>query len=276
MSTQDNDDAIAAAMDAALDDFEDDDEEESNERPAAVSPTTSNTHGRSTGTAAVPPAAVYGPPPPPPGNDQEMDGLMQQMMQLMQANDSNGAPDDEMALMGHFLQHMQSSLQGELAGMQEATSPRASTKKAKASKKSKPSATAAVSPRHVPAAKPKPETVEDEDGFDDEGPVVDDKASAQALDETIANLVESLAKNSAAVDEENDKDDEPSSPQEAAFLEQLLQQGGSGNPDALLEGMMGELMSKALMYEPLKQVAAEFPQWLETHKDSLSAEEFQQ
>lgn len=45
---------------------------------------------------------------------------------------------------------------------------------------------------------------------------------------------------------------------------------GGLNPDAIVDGMMEQLLSKDLMYEPMKQVADQFPAWLEENKDILS------
>lgn len=50
----------------------------------------------------------------------------------------------------------------------------------------------------------------------------------------------------------------------------------SFNPDAVIDGMMEQLLSKDLMYTPMKQVTDKFPQWLEKNKDDLSVEEYQQ
>lgn len=53
--------------------------------------------------------------------------------------------------------------------------------------------------------------------------------------------------------------------------------GGAGfNSDHFMEGMMEQLLSKELMYEPMKQVTDKFPEWLASKKDTLSAEEWDQ
>lgn len=48
------------------------------------------------------------------------------------------------------------------------------------------------------------------------------------------------------------------------------------NADAFMDGMMEQLLSKELMYEPMKQVAEKFPAWLAAHKGKLTSEEFRQ
>mmetsp|Transcript_20451 Transcript_20451/g.42030 ORF Transcript_20451/g.42030 Transcript_20451/m.42030 type:complete len:366 (-) Transcript_20451:52-1149(-) len=53
--------------------------------------------------------------------------------------------------------------------------------------------------------------------------------------------------------------------------------GGDGSPldtDNFMDGMMEELLSKELMYEPMKQVTEKFPSWLEAQKGKLSPEEW--
>ena len=47
------------------------------------------------------------------------------------------------------------------------------------------------------------------------------------------------------------------------------------NADAVIDGMMEELMSKDLMYEPMKEVTKKFPEWLEKNKSKLSSENYQ-
>ncbi len=53
---------------------------------------------------------------------------------------------------------------------------------------------------------------------------------------------------------------------------------GSGeafNTDDFMEGMMEQLLSKELMYEPMKQVTEKFPAWLSSKKDELTPEEWE-
>jgi peroxin-19 len=47
------------------------------------------------------------------------------------------------------------------------------------------------------------------------------------------------------------------------------------NPDEFMDGMMEQLLSKELMYEPMKEVCLKFPNWLSENKDKLSDEEYQ-
>lgn len=53
--------------------------------------------------------------------------------------------------------------------------------------------------------------------------------------------------------------------------------GGDGDlSENLMDAMMEQLLSKELMYEPIKQVTNKFPSWLESNKDKLSNEEWNQ
>ena len=52
--------------------------------------------------------------------------------------------------------------------------------------------------------------------------------------------------------------------------------GEGGGTDDFMDGMMEQLLSKELMYEPMKQVTEKFPAWLESKKVELSPEEWDQ
>uniref|UniRef100_A0A7S4AM16 Peroxin-19 n=1 Tax=Pseudo-nitzschia australis TaxID=44445 RepID=A0A7S4AM16_9STRA len=51
---------------------------------------------------------------------------------------------------------------------------------------------------------------------------------------------------------------------------------GDFNTDDFMDGMMEQLLSKELMYEPMQQVTAKFPSWLESNKDKITPEEWDQ
>ena len=57
------------------------------------------------------------------------------------------------------------------------------------------------------------------------------------------------------------------------FDDDFLAATGGLNPDAIVDGMMEQLLSKDLMYEPMKHVADQFPAWLEGKEDTLSQAE---
>jgi len=51
--------------------------------------------------------------------------------------------------------------------------------------------------------------------------------------------------------------------------------GGSKDSDDAIDGVMKQLLSKDLMYEPMKEVSARFPKWLAENKEDLSEEDYQ-
>jgi len=56
-------------------------------------------------------------------------------------------------------------------------------------------------------------------------------------------------------------------------LTALLESGDDDKLQKLLEGMMGQLMSKEVLYEPLKELNDKFPSYLASNKDKLSAQD---
>jgi peroxin-19 len=44
--------------------------------------------------------------------------------------------------------------------------------------------------------------------------------------------------------------------------------------DEMIDGMMQQLLTKDLMYEPIKEVTAKFPKWLDDNRQVLSDEEY--
>ena len=60
-----------------------------------------------------------------------------------------------------------------------------------------------------------------------------------------------------------------------SMMKELSAFGASGDADDVVDGMMRQLLSKELMYEPMKQVCDRFPAWLAESKAKLSEEEYQ-
>jgi peroxin-19 len=95
------------------------------------------------------------------------------------------------------------------------------------------------------------------------------------VDRTISKLLNDMA--NADIDEEGNM---PGG-EEAMFRDMMKEfekmGGGMGDAfdqDAVVDGMMQQLLSKEIMYEPMKQVTERFPSWLEENKEKLSEEEF--
>lgn len=92
---------------------------------------------------------------------------------------------------------------------------------------------------------------------------------AQTVEEAIGSLLEEM--NRANIEVLGQEDD---------FLREMLGLSDSGfekfDPDIVLDGMMEQLLSKELMYAPMKQVLEKFPDYLDRNKATLSVEEYHQ
>ena len=88
---------------------------------------------------------------------------------------------------------------------------------------------------------------------------------------TLEEMMQRLAENQT---ERAANTDEPPSPAEEDLLRNLMGGlEGEGGADAMIQGMMKDLLSKDMMYEPMQHVVERFPAWLEQHKASLDASE---
>lgn len=76
------------------------------------------------------------------------------------------------------------------------------------------------------------------------------------VDDDVAATLASILEQMATIDQ-----DDP-------FLQSAA---GDFKPDDIVDGMMQQLLSKDLMYEPMKQVADQFPAWLEENEGTLPA-----
>jgi peroxin-19 len=261
MTSKEEQEEIDLALDAALDELDDDDEEEppklaknelstteisanddddddddAADSTAASTKSLSSKSQEGNNSKARP---VMGPPRPPVANEKDGDKMISNMMQQMLRLDQQGgdAPDE---FLGQLMQDMQSQLGSEPPSLE--SSPRKDKNDARAGK-----------------LKEKVSTSSNEGG----------------VDQAISSLLEGMSK-----DKVNDEGvgNEPSVTGEADMLESLMQglggDGGDYNADAMIDGMMEQLMSKDLMYEPIKQFATSFPPWLEERRDTMSKEDY--
>ncbi|KAK9695489.1 Peroxisome chaperone and import receptor [Basidiobolus ranarum] len=60
----------------------------------------------------------------------------------------------------------------------------------------------------------------------------------------------------------------------AEMMKQMENLTGSGEFDNVVEGMMGQLLTKDVLYEPMKELASKYPKWLEDNKDSLPPSDY--
>jgi peroxin-19 len=117
------------------------------------------------------------------------------------------------------------------------------------------------------------------------------KSEEEAVQSVISNLVQGLSQQ-VNLDDDDDEIGAVPDMDDPEMINRFMENfmgtgmggGGGGtrrntdpnslNPDAVIDGMMEQLLCKDLMYEPMKQVATKFPQWLEEKRSSLSPEEY--
>ncbi|KAF9942546.1 Peroxisome chaperone and import receptor [Mortierella antarctica] len=88
----------------------------------------------------------------------------------------------------------------------------------------------------------------------------------------IAKTMDKLKDSSEQVEAQVAEDSE-----EALMAEMMKQMEGmaeGGDFQNVLEGMMEQLMSKDILYEPMVDLQQKYPQWLKDNKDKISAEEY--
>ncbi|KAJ9075205.1 Peroxisome chaperone and import receptor [Entomophthora muscae] len=94
----------------------------------------------------------------------------------------------------------------------------------------------------------------------------------KSFQSTINNTMNKLKNSSDQVKAEV-KEDTPE-----ALMEQLMRQmeGLSDSPDfeKAIEGMMGQIMTKDLLYEPMKDLTDKYPEWLALNKEKISADDY--
>lgn len=61
----------------------------------------------------------------------------------------------------------------------------------------------------------------------------------------------------------------------AELMKQMESLADNGEFEGVLEGMMSQLMSKELLYEPMKDLADKYPAWLEKNKTTTDKAEYE-
>ncbi|KAF8939702.1 Peroxisome chaperone and import receptor, partial [Dissophora ornata] len=95
---------------------------------------------------------------------------------------------------------------------------------------------------------------------------------AGSFQDRIAKTMDKLKDSSEQVDAQVAEESE-----EALMAEMMKQMEGmaeGGDFQNVLEGMMEQLMSKDILYEPMLDLKQKYPQWLKDNKDKISAEEY--
>lgn len=237
----DQQEQLDAVLDAALDELDDEDEEvDKGEVDRVHAHAASLQKQDATPLEDKPKPSTIRPvagPEPPPFDIGSFDDVMKQIFQVGEAG---GDPE---AALDSFMKQLQSQLASEL-GTEEPS-------KAISIKTSGQSV-------RTPAKLSTPST----------------KTSSEEnnVDRTISKLLNDMA--SANIQD----DAEEITGEEEAILRDMMKEfenlGGGFDQDAVVNGMMQQLLSKDIMYEPMKQVTEKFPLWLEEKKDFLSEDEY--
>ncbi|KAJ3168726.1 Peroxisome chaperone and import receptor [Geranomyces variabilis] len=105
-------------------------------------------------------------------------------------------------------------------------------------------------------------------------------AAKASFQDTVAQTMRKLRTSSDKVEQQVADDAKMSSltggmSEEAmeAMMKELEGMMSSGDFDNALGGMMEQLMSKELLYEPMKDLASKYPAWLKTNEHKLSSED---
>ncbi|KAG0221224.1 Peroxisome chaperone and import receptor, partial [Actinomortierella wolfii] len=98
------------------------------------------------------------------------------------------------------------------------------------------------------------------------------KPAGGSFQDRIAKTMDKLKDSSEQVDAKVAEDSE-----EALMAEMMRQMEGlaeGGDFQNVLEGMMEQLMSKDILYEPMTDLAQKYPKWLEDNKGKISDEDY--
>ena len=98
-----------------------------------------------------------------------------------------------------------------------------------------------------------------------------DSGASKGIDKAVNKLIDNM-KNSA--DDRNLSVDEFGENIMKEMMRDFELMSGKDDADNAIDGVMRQLLSKDLMYEPMKQVTEKFPQWLAQNKSSLSETEY--
>ncbi|KAJ2358942.1 Peroxisome chaperone and import receptor [Coemansia sp. RSA 2618] len=100
-----------------------------------------------------------------------------------------------------------------------------------------------------------------------------DKEEPQSFQDKIKATMDKLKESADQADAESGDMGEMGMMEE--LMRQLDQTGDDPQLDSLVDDVIGQLMSKDVLEQPLKDLDAAYPKYLVTNKASLSAEEFQ-
>ncbi|ORZ07857.1 Pex19 protein family-domain-containing protein [Absidia repens] len=98
-------------------------------------------------------------------------------------------------------------------------------------------------------------------------------AGGASFQDTIAQTMNKLKDSSKQVDSSINEEGED------AFMAELMKQmeglTEGGDFENVLEGMMSQLMSKEMLYEPMKDLVEKYPSWLKDNKDKTEKAQYE-
>mmetsp|Transcript_1601 Transcript_1601/g.3073 ORF Transcript_1601/g.3073 Transcript_1601/m.3073 type:complete len:323 (+) Transcript_1601:144-1112(+) len=303
------DDILGAALDA-LDDLDDDEEEQSADLPVGASAISTAAPAQAEEAQQQAPRKVYyGPEPPPPARSPSQPAataaassspsasLEDAMSQLMKAGEalqggediSNIDLDGAEKMLDQLMDQLQLGGVNEVDGAADGTRSNANSKqrsndgpgKMKGGDRNKKEKDddgikgIKVSSDNGNSQKPHSNAASRATTNTSAGP----DAGAD-VDRAVKRLLSDMAK--ASSDDIPNMDEINGGQMEAvgeemmeSMMKELSAFGSSGDADDVVDGMMKQLLSKDLMYDPMKQVCDRFPAWLAESKAHLSEEEYQ-
>ncbi|KAI9330828.1 Pex19 protein [Obelidium mucronatum] len=94
-----------------------------------------------------------------------------------------------------------------------------------------------------------------------------------AINDTMSQLKESKEKAQAEVDESANSTEGPEDME--AMMKELEDMMGSAEFEEMFGSVVGQLMNRDLLYEPMKDLAKKYPEYLQENKDSISSSDYE-
>ncbi|KAJ2160507.1 Peroxisome chaperone and import receptor [Coemansia sp. RSA 552] len=100
-------------------------------------------------------------------------------------------------------------------------------------------------------------------------------AEPQSFQDKIKATMDKLKESATQADAETDSGGAGGLGMMDDLLRQMDQAGDDPQLDSLVDDVIGQLMSKEVLQQPLKELDGEYPKYLETNKDKLSKEDYE-
>ncbi|ORY53847.1 Pex19 protein [Rhizoclosmatium globosum] len=94
-----------------------------------------------------------------------------------------------------------------------------------------------------------------------------------AINDTLENLKDSKVKVETELN--NSQQQEPGSEDMEAMMKELEEMMGSAEFEDMFGSVMGQLMSRDLLYEPMKDLATKYPEYLQENKSNIPKADYE-